>query len=194
MTRNPTAYPQSHTRRTRKIVGWAAALSLGLLGTELYGAHENQTFAEPANSCVSPFKTSETYVDSATSDFQLYTGILATGVVAKVTVPKGAYGAEIGFKGPHDSNQQWTTSNMLKPNSTGEVDAKLAIGDGQTQFGVRIVAAKGSKLCHETPPATFDHKGITEFPLAEGQLPWATAGNQPANAPAQLIHMFENAL
>jgi hypothetical protein len=158
-------------------------------GGEAYGVAENQSVAEPPHSCTSPFQESKPYADSATSDLQLYSGILATGVVARTTVPKGTYGVEAGFKHPHNNtpgSNEWRASNMVEPDKAGKVALKFAIGDEQVDFGVRFVAPEGSKVCKEKPTVSFEHKNIWEYPFAPGELPWNNWGNQLVNFPAQV--------
>lgn len=177
------------SRPGKKTLAVAGALVLGLIGTEWYGNDVNQTFPEPADSCVSPFTASQPYLDQITYKPELYTGILTSGVVAKTVLPKGVYGVEAGFKGPQDDEKSWSASGMLKPeNAAGNLAVKFGIGNGQVEFGLRYVAHQGSRYCTEPPDVDFTHVSSWEYPFEGGKLPWPSVVNMPSNILAEILN------
>lgn len=139
----------------------AVTLALGVATTEIVGYAQNPNYDVPEGACISPPAVSETYVEPGTSTlFQTYTGLFTTGVVARGTVPAGAYGVQASFKSPEAGAAEWdkNASNMYKANDAGGFALKMAIGDGKVQFGIRTIAPADSPLCHEGPPVvTYEH-------------------------------------
>jgi len=171
----------NHPYRTTAITG----LLLGTLATEIIGYANNPTYNAPEKSCVSPPPAvSETYVSHNTSTLlQTYTGLFTTGVVARGSLPSGAYGVEASFKSPDADAHTWdeNASNMLKANSAGRFALKMAIGSGEVQFGVRIVAPEGSPLCSVVPDVTYTHEDRTGYFTTPGTLPWPNPVAIPVN-------------
>jgi hypothetical protein len=173
-------------RRHPYIYGSTAAFLLTVGGVEAVAYSSNPTYDRPDDSCVSPFATSKTFADKDTSTlWQTYTGINTSGVVIKGSLPDDAYGVEASFAAPGDNAHaelQDNVSDMLKTHS-GNYALKLAIGSGDVQFAVRVVAPEGSKLCSEAPKAVFEHQNSAGYGDENGQLPWPN----PVNAVVELF-------
>lgn len=165
--------------------GGGLAFLLAVSGIEAAAYISNPTYDQPAKSCVSPFTTSPIFVDKDTSTlWQTYTGINTTGVIAKGSLPKGAYGVEASFAAPGDNLDELNSnaSDMLKAHS-GSYALKLAIGSGDEQFAVRLVAPEGSELCNRAPDVVFAHKDSDNYGESTAQLPWPN----PVNAVVELF-------
>jgi hypothetical protein len=162
-----------------------SAFLLAVLALEAVAYAQNPTYDRPDGACASPFAVSDTYVDRDTSTlWQTYTGVNTSGVLVKGTLPEGAYGVEASFAAPGDNAAalRENASDMLKAKS-GAFTLKLAIGDGEVQFGLRVVAPDGSELCSSVPDVTFEHLSSDAYGDASGQLPWPN----PVNAVVELF-------
>ncbi len=152
----------------------------GVAALEFVGMWQNPTAAIPEKSCLSPVATSGTFVDHSANLYAA--GMFTTGVRAEVTVPKEAYGVIGSFKDPSAPNQEWNNNaSQLIPVKAGSTALKFAIGGGEVQFGVQIVAPHGSKLCKNAPDVTFTHLASRNYFHADGNLPWPNLANAPAN-------------
>ncbi|HSX08197.1 MAG TPA: hypothetical protein VLG11_04865 [Candidatus Saccharimonadales bacterium] len=155
--------------------GTATALVLGLVAAEIVGYTQNSNYDVPEDACISPPAMSKIYVEPDTNTvFQTYTGLFTTGVVARGTVPKGAYGIQASFKSPEADAAEWdkNASGMIEANDVGGFALKMAIGSGEVQFGVRTIAPAGSALCHEAPVTTYEHLDRGSYFSTHEQLPW----------------------
>ncbi len=165
--------------------GTATALALGIATAEVVGYLQNPTYDVPEGACISPPAVSETYVEPHTSTFfQTYTGIFTTGVVARGTVPAGAYGVQASFKSPDVGAAEWdkNASDMIKANDAGKFALKMAIGDGKVQFGVRTIAPADSPLCHEGPPVVeYEPLSREAFAETHEHVVWRNPVNVVAN-------------
>lgn len=154
----------------------AVALALGIAAVETVGYAKNPIYDPPEGSCVSPLAVSNTYVEPGTNTLlQTYSGLFTTGIVARGAVPEGAYGVEASFKAPSADTSEWdkNASDMTKANDAGGFALKMAIGSGEVQFGVRIVAPAGSELCTTVPKVDYKHldqSGYSDIPGTT--LPW----------------------
>jgi len=163
----------------------SAAFVLAVAGIETTAYVNNPTYDRPGDTCVSPFATSPVFVDKDTSTFwQAYTGVNTTGVVAKGLLPKGAYGIEASFAVPGTELAELNknASDMLKAHS-GSYALKMAIGSGDVQFAVRVVAPEGSNLCSQAPDVRFIHLDSDGYDDVNAQLPWPN----PVNAVVELF-------
>jgi hypothetical protein len=155
--------------------GTAVTLAATVMALEITGYVLNPSEDIPQGSCVSPFAVSNTYMDAHTSTLlETYSGLFTTGVVARGTVAEGASGVQASFKHPDADAAEWekNASGMLPISSIGKYAYKMAIGDGAVKFGIRVVASAGSPLCNQVPNTTYQHYGRTEYPAADGGLPW----------------------
>jgi hypothetical protein len=169
--------------RRHPILGSGAVLLLGLGALEVDGYVSNPTYNVPKDSCVSPFAVSRSEVDhDANTFFQTWSGIDTTGVIASGTLPEGAYGVEVAFENPDQLGAGWSVSHMIKADNTGRYLLKMAIGSGEVEFGVRIVAHEGSESCTTVPSTSFQHVGTGDYATADGQLPWPQPVNITVNA------------
>lgn len=162
---------KKHPYRT----GVTASFLVVLATAEVMGFYRNWTHDIPQESCTSPWSVSDTYVD-ADADLYLrtYTGFFTKGVVASGRTPDEAYGVQASFKSPASPDKEWqeNASDMIKPNGLGSFSLKMAIGDGDVQFGVRVVAPQGSPLCEKAPETMFSELDAGGYFKAPGQLPW----------------------
>jgi len=173
-------------RRHPYIYSGTTAFVLAVAGIEGAAYANNPTYDRPQDSCASPFAISSTEVDRDTSTFwQTYMGINTTGVIASGTLPKGAYGVEASFAAPGENTQELgdNASRMLKADGAGKFALKMAIGSGEVQFGVRLVAQEGSELCDSAPNVTFAHADSADYGDANAKLPWPN----PVNAVVELF-------
>jgi len=169
--------------RQHPVLTSGAVLLLGLSALEIDGYVSNSTYDTPKGSCSSPFARSKSYVDhDASTFFQTQSGIDTTGVIASGSLPKGAYGVQAAFENPDKHGAAWDTSDMMKANSAGHYTLKMAIGSGEVEFGVRIIAPQGSAACDSVPDVTFQHVGTGDYATAGGQLPWPQPVNVAVNA------------
>ena len=171
-------------KRHPRTVAATTAVLLGAGAIEGIGWMQNPTYDRPAGSCVSPIAVSGTYVDrGANLLLQTQAGISTTGLIAQGTLPQGAYGVEASFKDPGANPAAWETniSPMIKASGAGEFVLKMAIGPGEVQFGVRVVAPAGSPLCDAPPQVTYTHKDAGDYFDSSGIIPWPNAGNVVVN-------------
>lgn len=153
----------------------AASFMVVLATAEIMGFYKNWTHSVPQESCASPWAISDTFVDpDADLYLRTYTGFFTKGTVASGKVPEGAYGVQASFKSPASPNKEWqeNASDMIKPNGLGSFTLKMAIGDGDVQFGVRVIAPEGSPACEQAPETTFSQLDSNGYFKAPGQLPW----------------------
>jgi hypothetical protein len=168
-------------RRHPRIIAATTALIMGAGAIEAAGFLENPSYGAPASSCVSPVAASRTYVDRDTNTLlQTDTGFFTTGVVARGTLPKGAYGVEASFESPGTGQMAWdrNDSRMIKANRAGGYTLNMAIGSGEVQFGVRVVAPEGSLLCNTPPDVAYIHENATDYFNTSGTLPWRNPVNE----------------
>lgn len=173
-------------RRHRYLSAGSAAFILAAGGTEIAAYSSNPTYDAPEHACASPFVISPVYPGQDVSTFwQTYTGIATPGVVAAGELPKGAYGVEASFAAPNSDEETWehNASDMLKADHSGKYALKLAVGSGDVQFAVRVIAPEHSELCETTPDAAFTYKHSDAYGDASGQLPWPN----PVNAVTELF-------
>lgn len=152
----------------------AAALVLGLATAEVVSYAENQTYDIPENACLSPFAVSPTYSDPGVNLWlQTYTGAFTTGVIARGTLPEGAYGVQASFEAPGAGQDEWNNnaSGMIKA-TAGKFAAKMAIGDRDVNFGIRVVAPAESPLCNAVPNVVYEYLGRGAYFGTQEQLPW----------------------
>jgi hypothetical protein len=161
--------------RSPKFALSVTAMAAGSAAIEGLALSQNLTYPLPAHACVSPMAVSESYVDPATSTlFQTQTGLFTSGVRMTGVLPSDAYGVQVSFESPGAGQKAWNehASKMVKANDAGNYAAKMAIGDGEVAFGVRVVAAQGSPLCDVPPHVTFTHESVTEYFLTSGTVPY----------------------
>lgn len=152
----------------------AAAVLLSVAAAEVVSYAQNPTYDVPADSCLSPMAVSPTYNDpGANLWLQTYTGAFTTGVIASGTVPEGAYGIQASFEAPDAGQAEWNNnaSDMIKVEA-GKFAVKMAIGDGEVRFGVRVVAPAESPLCNAVPAVAYEHVGRGAYFGTHEQLPW----------------------
>jgi hypothetical protein len=179
-------FPEKARQHPVISLGLVLALVAGAL--ELDGYFENKTYNVPENSCTSPFTVSESYVDhDASILLQTDTGIDTTGVIAKGSLPDQAYGVQVAFENPNEHGVNWTISQMVKPNVTDDYTLKTAIGSGEVEFGLRVVAPEGSVACDAAPNVIFKHEGTGDYATADASIPWPNPANIAVNA---LLHHF----
>jgi hypothetical protein len=162
-------------KRHPRIVAGTTAVLLGAGALETVGYLQNPTHDRPHGACVSPVAASETYVDrGANLLLQTDTGLFTTGVVARGKVPPGAYGVEATFKSPDADATAWdaNASRMITAGNAGSYALKMAIGNGEVEFGVRVVAPEGSPACTTPPEVSYTHVGAADYFNASGNLPW----------------------
>ncbi|HZM64204.1 MAG TPA: hypothetical protein VFB59_03665 [Candidatus Saccharimonadales bacterium] len=176
--------PFEAIKRHPRVVA-ATAILLGAVGVvEAVGWAQNPMYDRPADACVSPMAVSGTYVDpGANLLLQTQGGFFTTGLIARGTLPQGAYGVEASFKGPGEGAHVWeaNASPMLKPNEAGEFALKMAIGPGEVQFGVRVVAPADSPLCDSMPQVTYAYEDAGGYFNAVGDIPWPNFSNVAVN-------------
>jgi hypothetical protein len=162
----------------------AAALVLGIVAGETIGYAQNPIDNVPEGDCVSPLAVSKTYIEPGTSTLlQTRTGMFTTGLVAREAIPKGADGVQVSFKSPEANAAEWdkNASGMIKADEVGKVVLKMAIGDGEVQFGVRTVAPAGSSLCNTPPEVTYEHLDQGAYFSEHAIVPWRNPVNVVTN-------------
>jgi hypothetical protein len=136
------------------------------------------------DACVSPIAVSGVYIDGNThTRIQTHTGFFTAGILIRSELPKDAYGAKVSFRHPSQGKEAWdaNTSRLIRPHKAEQFAAKVAIGSGEVQFGVYIVAPKGSPSCTTRPEVAYDHLGVTEYFKESGALPWRNPLNMFTN-------------
>ncbi|MDB5176230.1 MAG: hypothetical protein JWM81_1088 [Candidatus Saccharibacteria bacterium] len=171
-------------RHPRISTGIAVFLGLAAVA-EIDGYASNRTYDRPDHSCVSPFSVSDSYRDSGTNTLLMTdTGILTTGISAKVHLRGDAYGLQAAYEDPAENGSGWHISRMVKANKVGDATVKLAIGSGEVHFGVRAVAPQGSATCEAAPDTTFSHLGKSDYYGNDGKLAWTN----PVNTITSVVH------
>jgi hypothetical protein len=169
--------------RQHPVISLGLVLVLGASALELDGYLENQTYNVPENSCTSPFTVSKSYVDHDSSILlQTDTGIDTTGVIAKGSLPENAYGVQVAFEDPGGHGANWTISQMVKVDAADDYRTKMAIGSGEVEFGLRVVAPEGSAACDTAPNVIFEHEGTGDYATTDANIPWPNPANIAVNA------------
>lgn len=161
----------------------AIILILGLAAAEVAGYAKNPTHDAPEDACVSPPTVSSVYVEPSTNTMlQTYSGLFTTGVVARGKV-EGAYGVQASYKSPHATAEEWDAhaSQMIKANDDSGFALKMAIGSGEVEFGVQVIAPAGSELCNKPPEVTYQYYDRSGYFSAKGTLPWPNPVNVISN-------------
>lgn len=152
-----------------------------LLLADLVGYAKNPTYDIPEASCASPWTISSTYVNPNASAFwnAHNTGLGPSGVLAQGNTAGEAYGIQASWKHPSDNTEKFDqqASQMLKADEIGNFAAKLAVGDGQVQFGIRVIAPDGSALCDQAPIVQYTHLDRSAYFTSGAQLPYPNVVN-----------------
>lgn len=153
---------------------------IDLAALEVIGYAQNPTYDIPEDVCISPPALSQTYDGNLLAHpLQWYSGALTPGVLASGTLPEGAYGVQASYKHPNADMDalQTNASNMLHADVAGHYALKMAVGNGDVEFSVSIVAPEGSSLCNATPDVRYDYLDKSDYLMAAGDVPWPNPGN-----------------
>lgn len=168
----------------RKLTAVSAGFVLAVGGLETVAYLQNQTYDTPRNSCESPMAVSESFGDpDASTFFQAYPAFFTTGVRATGVLPADAHGVRVSFKSPHRDEKEWreNASHMIKADDIGRYSLKMAVGEGDVQFGVSVIAPEDSPACLKAPEVDFAYKNSTDYFNSRGDLPWLNPANGVVN-------------
>lgn len=159
----------------------ATALTLGIISAGNYVSIEHQDGRQsvPADSCESPFFTTQHDGDPQASNISHFLGN-RTGVALHVSAGQTARGVRAAFKAPGD--EAWTlTSDMLPVDALGNTVLTLAIGKGDVIFGVQAVAPEGDSICQHASSVDVEVRGVGEYQSEPGKSPWLNPGEAFVN-------------
>lgn len=175
---------KAETIRRHPFRSAAVISAAGIFALEIIGLAQNPNYATPEKSCASPWASSKSFKGEDVSTLlQTDTGAFTSGITADGKVPHGAYGIKASFKAPGDGSETFdhNASRMIKGGDAGKFTLKMAIGSGDVNFGVQVIAPEGSALCEIAPQTNFTYKNSSEYFHATGQIPWLNPANLITN-------------
>lgn len=146
----------------------AAARGAALFGAGCGGddqeARPQKTTSSP-QTCTSPYKKSPLYPGEGDKVDPDNRKTWQKAIWISTVIPDKAKGLVVSFRSSR--GEEWHTSDPVQPDDANNTIMK--VGPGDVQIGTQIVAARGSKLCDQSPDSTF-HQSHKPFDYLKYRL------------------------